>query len=137
MDYMSFVNAWEHDLLIRIKNAYMARKTEVSWVISSKSKAALCELLKKHGFIADYKVTSENNKSFIEIELNEVKEAFQDIPVIKFYSKPSRRWYVSYKDIKPVAAWRWISIIHTSKWLIDWASARNQKVGWELLAEIY
>ena len=82
----------------------MARKTEISGVISSKSKIALCELLKKHGFILEYKVNSDNNKSFIEIELNEVKEAFQDVPVIKFYSKPSRRWYVSYKDIKPVAA---------------------------------
>lgn len=134
---MSFVNAWEHDLLIRIKNAYMARKTEVTWVISSKAKVALCELLKKYWFIEEYEVSNKDNKSFLTISLKEVKEAFQDIPVIKFYSKPSRRWYIGYKDIKPVAAWRWIAIIHTSKGLIDWVSARNQKVGWELLAEIY
>jgi ribosomal protein S8 len=39
----------------------------------------------------------------------------EDIPVIKFYSTPSRKWYVASKDLKLVAAGKGIGIISTSK----------------------
>jgi ribosomal protein S8 len=72
-------------------------------VIYSKFKEAILELLKKYNFIKDFSVKEEGKKKFIIIYLNEVKDPINDIPVIKFYSKPGRRWYVSYRDLKPVA----------------------------------
>ena len=56
---MSFVNAPIHDLLIRIKNAYMARRTHVDGVIYSNFKVNVLELLKQYGFILGYEVTTE------------------------------------------------------------------------------
>jgi hypothetical protein len=39
----------------------------------------------------------------INIHLNPVKDSVNDIPNVKFYSKPSRAWYVRSKDIHTVA----------------------------------
>jgi len=52
---MSFVNSPVHDMLIRIKNAYMARKSYVDGVIYSGFKEAILSLLKRYNFIKDYK----------------------------------------------------------------------------------
>ena len=131
------VNAPVQDLLIRIKNAYMARRVTVEWVIYSSFKESVLELLKKYKFISTYSVVKEGNHSFFTVQLKTVKNPITDIPVVKFFSKPSRRWYISYKDIKPVAAWKGIGIISTSKWLLPTHEARKLKVWWELIAEIY
>ena len=134
----SFVNAPVHDMLIRIKNAYMARKTNVDGVQYSKLKENVLAILKNNGFVKNFSVVDEgNNKKFISIELKEVTNPVQDIPVIKFYSKPSRRVYVSYKDLHKVAGGLGIGVISTNKGLITTKEAKQQKVGGELLFEIY
>ena len=133
----TFVNAPVHDMLIRIKNAYMARKTNVDNIQYSKFKENVLELLKKHGFVKDFNVVEEGKKKYINIILKEVVNPIQDVPVIKFYSKPSRRMYVSYKDLHKVAGGLGIGVISTNKGLLTTQEARNQKVGGELLFEIY
>ena len=132
------VNAPINDLLIRIKNAYMARRRKISGVGYSRFAVSVLDLLKKYGFIVSYDVVdAENNKKFIDIDLKEVTNPVQDIPVIRFFSKPSRRWYVGYKDLRPVAGGQGIGIISTSKGLLPTHEAKKMKVGGELIAEIY
>ena len=46
------------DMLTRIRNAQMSRKTEVT-MPSSKLKAAIADVMKEEGFIADYSVNAE------------------------------------------------------------------------------
>ena len=133
----TFVNAPVHDMLIRIKNAYMARKTNVDGVQYSKLKENVLNILKKHGFVRDFQVIEEGNKKFINIQLKEVTNPIQDVPVIKFYSKPSRRVYVSYKDLHKVAGGLGIGVISTNKGLLTTKEAKYHKVGGELLFEIY
>jgi len=72
-------------------------------VVYSRFLEDVLKLLKEHKFIKDFNVREEGNKKFIDIQLWRVKDRINDIPEIKFYSRPSRRWYVSYKDLKPVA----------------------------------
>lgn len=134
---MSFVNAPIHDLLIRIKNAYMARRTHVDGIVYSNFKMNVLQLLKQYGFILGYEEVTEGNKKSINITLKEVEDEINDIPVIKFYSRPSRRRYVSYKEIKPVAAGRGIGIMSTSQGLLPSHVAKQKKIGGELIAEIY
>ena len=132
------INAPIHDLLIRIKNAYMARRRTVSWVWYSNFAQSVLTLLKQYKFIEWFEVIDGwNNKRFITVALKEIKNPVQDIPVIRFFSKPSRRRYVSYKDLKPVAWWQGIWIISTSKGLLPSHEAKKQKVWGELIAEIY
>lgn len=125
------------DLLIRIKNAYMARKTIVDFVVHSNFLESMVVLLKKYKFVREYTVVEDGNKKFLTIYLHEVVNPVQDIPVVRLFSKPSRRWYISYKDIKPVAWGKGIGIISTNKWLLPTHVARQLKVWWELIAEIY
>lgn len=102
---MTYVNAPIHDLLIRIKNAYMARKTTVDGVVFSTFKADILTLLKQYGFVRDFKVIEikDSPKKMIEVTLKKVVNPVDDIPNVKFFSKPSRPWYVGYKDLKLVA----------------------------------
>lgn len=134
---MSIVNAPVHDLLIRVKNGYLARRPQVKWVIASKLKIAVCEILKKYKFIADFQIVEENGKKDLILDLNKFKSSHEDVPVIKFYSKPSRRVYVSYHDLKPVAWHGGIGIISTNQWLMATHVAKSLKIGGELIAEIY
>lgn len=68
-----------HDLLIRIKNAYMARKTTVEGVVFSKFKVSVLDLLKEYGFVKDYAVIEEAGKKFITVQLRRVVDPINDI----------------------------------------------------------
>jgi len=56
---MSYTNAPIHDLLIRIKNAYMARKTTVDGVVFSKFKVEVLSLLKEYHFVKDFEIVED------------------------------------------------------------------------------
>ena len=134
---MSYVNAPIHDLLIRIKNAYMARKTTVEGIVFSKFKVNILQLLKEYGFVKDYEIVEEGSKKMLTIKLKVVKDPVNDIPEVKFYSKPSRPWYVGYKELKNVAGGKGIGIISTNQGLLPVHVAKAKKLGGELIAEIY
>ncbi len=134
---MTYINAPIHDLLIRIKNAYMARKTSVDDVPFSNFKISVLELLKQYRFVQKFDIKEEGAKKFINITLKRVINPVDDVPNIKFFSKPSRPWYVSYKDINLVAGGKGIGIISTNQWLMPAHVAKQKKLGGELIAEIY
>ena len=134
---MSYVNAPVHDLLIRIKNAYMARRTTVDGVVYSKFKANILDLLKQYGFVKDFSIQGTDSKKEISIELKKVVNPVNDIPSVKFFSKPSRPWYVGYKDLKSVAGGKGLGIISTNQGLLPAHVAKQKKLGGELIAEIY
>ena len=134
---MSYVNAPVHDLLIRIKNAYMARRTTVDGVVYSKFKANVLDLLKQYGFVKDFSIQGTDSKKEISIELKKVVNPVNDIPSVKFYSRPSRPWYVGYKDLKSVAGGKGLGIISTNQGLLPAHVAKQKKLGGELIAEIY
>ncbi len=73
------------DLLTRIRNAQLARKTEVS-VSSSKLKTALVKVLKDEGYVAGFQVTSDGAKQTLSIEL----KYFDGRPVIDRLERVSR-----------------------------------------------
>ncbi len=134
---MTYINAPIHDLLIRIKNAYMARKTSVEDVPFSNFKINILELLKQYGFVQKFDIVTDGIKKHINITLKRVINPVDDVPNIKFFSKPSRPWYVSYKNITSVAGGKGIGIISTNQWLMPAHVAKQKKLGGELIAEIY
>ena len=133
----SYVNAPIHDLLIRIKNGYMARKLLLEDITHSKFKVAVLNLLVKYKFVESFQSLEVDSKKFITVKLSKIVDINESIPNIKFHSRPSRRLYVGHDKIRPVAWGRWISIISTNQWLMAWHVANNLKIGWELIAEIY
>lgn len=134
---MTYINAPIHDLLIRIKNAYMARKTSVEDVPFSNFKVQILELLRQYQFVQNFDIKEDGAKKFINITLKRVINPVDDVPNIKFFSKPSRPWYISYKEITSVAGGKGIGIMSTNEWLMPAHVAKQKKLGGELIAEIY
>lgn len=112
---MTYINAPIHDLLIRIKNAYMARKTSVEDVPFSNFKIQILELLRQYQFVQNFDIKEDGAKKYINITLKRVINPIDDVPNIKFFSKPSRPRYISYKNITSVAGGKGIGIISTNE----------------------
>jgi len=56
------------DLLTRIRNAQLARKSEVN-VAASRLKQAVVKVLKDEGYIADFRIAADGGKSTMTIAL--------------------------------------------------------------------
>lgn len=123
------------DLLTRIRNAYLARMSEIK-IPFSNIKVDIVKILKKNKYITDYSILEEDNKKSIMLTLNDVRTT-KYIPTLKRISKPWQRIYVWSKDIKKSRNGQWIYIISTPKWVITGYEARSLNVGWELLCEVY
>ncbi|RJP46060.1 MAG: 30S ribosomal protein S8 [Armatimonadetes bacterium] len=119
------------DLLIRIKNGYMASKKEVV-APYSKLSLAICELLKKEGFIAGY--TMEKRQIVIALKYDNRQSAMTDV---KRVSKPGRRVYKGKKGLPRVYEGFGIAIVSTPKGIMTDKQARKEGVGGEIMAHIW
>jgi len=122
------------DLIIRIKNGYLAKKDSIESPYSIFREQVLSKI-NALGFIKDYEIKGEKIKKII---VNLIyKEGVAGLTDIKILSKPGRRWYVGAKDIKPVMSNFGYSILSTSKGILSNIEAKKQKIGGELLFEIW
>lgn len=118
------------DLVIRIKNGYMARKEVIESPHSMYKEAILKKLLDLK-FIEGYTVQGEVKKNIlINLSYEEGKPAITDL---KVYSKPGMRLYISYKNLKPVLSGFGYSVLSTSKGIMTDKEAKKAKLGGELL----
>ncbi len=125
-----------NDLLIRIKNGYMAEKEHIT-APYSKMRESVLKKLKQLGFIKDFEVKTVRDKIkkiTVYLKYDEGKPALTDV---KLYSKPGRRWYIKRKNINLVKGETGYLIISTSKGLMTNYEAREANLGGELLFEIY
>ncbi|MEF3697523.1 30S ribosomal protein S8 [Desulfolutivibrio sp.] len=119
------------DMLARIRNAHQALHAAVVMPVS-KMKASIATILKDEGYIADYAV--EGLHLNITLKYSSGKPT---IAGLKKISKPGRRVYVGAEGIPDVQNGLGISILSTSRGVMAAASAREQRVGGELLCEIW
>lgn len=118
------------DLIIRIKNGYMAKKETIESPCSKYREAVLKKLVSLK-FIQGYEVKGEIKKSMtIDLAYEEGKPAISDV---KIYSKPGMRLYISYKNLKPVLSGFGYSVLSTSKGIMTDREAKKAKLGGELL----
>ena len=123
------------DLLTRIRNAVMVGKNEIT-VPSSKIKVVVAKQLKKAGYVTGVKVESAKPRDILIVTINEPGEN-STINEIKRLSKPGRRVYVSAADIPKVKSGRGIVLVSTSKGVVTGAEAKKQKLGGELLLQVF
>ena len=124
------------DMLTRIRNAQMRKKTKVSTPASVLRKRVL-DVLESEGYIRGYtEVTFDNGRSEFEIEL----KYFDGEPVIRTIervSKPGRRVYSSVRNIPVVANGLGVSILSTPKGVMADHMAREENVGGEVLCRVF
>jgi small subunit ribosomal protein S8 len=124
------------DLLTRIRNAQMRKKSKVS-TPTSRLRAGVLDVLKTEGYIRGYaSVEHSDGRSEFEIEL----KYFDGAPVIREIeriSKPGRRVYVSVKALPRVNNGLGVAILSTPKGVMADHDAREQNVGGEILCTVF
>ena len=122
------------DMLTRIRNAAMARH-ERTLVPASQLKKHIAEILKIEGFIAD--VREEEDPRSLTIVLKYGRDRTSAIDGIRRISRPGRRVYVRHDHIPRVLSGMGVAILSTSRGVMSDKEARRQKVGGELLCEVW
>jgi small subunit ribosomal protein S8 len=119
------------DVLIRIKNGYMASRSEVS-APYSKLVMNICELLLKSGYIE--KAQQKDNVITITLKYEGRAGAVSDV---KRVSKPGLRVYKGAKALPRVLNGLGIAIISTPKGLMTDREARKAGLGGEVMAYVW
>lgn len=124
--------------LVSIKNASMRAKDKVE-VKYSKIVESVLKVLKNEGYISNYKVVKNDkeNKQFIRITLKYTSNKVPMFSGFKRMSKSSRRMYRSYEEFPRIKNAYGINIISTSKGVMTDREAKKEKVGGEVLCQIW
>tara|TARA_Y100000741_G_scaffold242247_1_gene185607 strand:- start:182 stop:577 length:396 start_codon:yes stop_codon:yes gene_type:complete len=123
------------DMIARVKNAQYRNHKKVE-LPSSNFKVKIADILKAEGFIKDFKVQPENNKSVLTLELkyhsgNPVISTFERV------SKPGRRIFSSADSLPKINNGLGIAIVSTPKGVMTDIDARKQKVGGEIICKVF
>jgi small subunit ribosomal protein S8 len=124
------------DMLTRIRNAAKAKFNSVD-VPGSTVKIELAKILKSEGFIRNYKFLKDGKQGILRVYLKYGEGQSSVIYELKRISKPSRRVYVKCKEIKPVYNGLGVAILSTSKGVMTDKKARQEKVGGEILCQVW
>ena len=122
------------ELLTKIRNAKDAQHRYVD-LSSSKMKLKILEILKQNGFIENFLVNEEEHK--IRVFLRYTKNRQSILNGLTRISTPGWRKYVKYQEIPCVFNGMGLAIVSTCKGIVDGETARNLKVGGELLCKIW
>ncbi|MCX6731579.1 MAG: 30S ribosomal protein S8 [Candidatus Parcubacteria bacterium] len=124
------------DMLTKIRNAQAVKKETVS-ISYSKLKMEIIKILAREKFLKEAEQKGKKNKKIIDVVLAYDSEKNPAINHIARISKPSRRIYLPLKKIKPVRRGLGLQIISTAKGILSDKEARKEKVGGEILCEIW
>ena len=123
------------DMFTQIRNAAMAQKAEV--ILSySKFKKQLADLLLKQGLISEVFESTEDNHKTLGVKLKYVGGK-SVIEGIKMVSKPGQRIYLKSSDIPNTLSGYGVTIVSTSKGLLTDRQAKSDKVGGEVICQIW
>ena len=124
------------DMIARIKNAQLRNHKSIN-LPSSNFKVKIAEILKKEGFIIDYKIENkESNKFALMINLK-YSSGSPVINTIERISKPGRRIFSSAESLPKINNGLGIAIVSTPKGVMTDIDARKQKLGGEIICKVF
>ena len=141
------------DMLTRIRNGNRIESPAVD-MPSTLMKQHVAQVLKDEGFIIDYHVGSmaateqgrtqfhtpadeSSPKKVLRVYLKYGPEGERVIRHIERVSKPGCRVYRGHRDLKPVLDGLGISIISTNRGVMSDRQARAQRLGGELICNVW
>jgi small subunit ribosomal protein S8 len=122
------------ELLTKIRNAKGAQHRYVDLPFS-RMKVKILEILKNHGFIENFLVNEEKFKIRVFLRYTKMRESV--IHGLTRESKCGLRQYIGYSDIPKVFNGMGLAILSTPKGVLDGETARNLRVGGELLCTVW
>ena len=124
------------DLLTRIRNGNSIRMPHID-VPASRMKRGIVDVLKAQGYVRDYRVIEDGVQGSLRVFLKYGPDGEFVINNIQRVSKPGRRVYKGVDDIPKVLNGLGIAILSTSKGILADHQARSERVGGEVLAEVW
>ena len=123
------------DMIARVKNAQARFHKKVD-LPSSNFKSKIADILKNEGFIKDFKVSTNEKKNILSLEL----KYHSGSPVINNFervSKPGRRIFSSADSLPKINNGLGIAILSTPKGVMTDIDARKKKVGGEIICKVF
>lgn len=123
------------DVLTRLRNAQRANHENVD-VMLNKTTESLLAILKTEGFIEGYSAFQKGPAKMAKVEL----KYFKNKPVIQGVervSKPGRRVYAKWEEIRPTLNNLGLSIFSTPKGILSDKDAKYNHVGGEFLCKVW
>ena len=124
------------DMLTRLRNASSAHHDDVS-LPGSKLKARIADILKREGYITDWKVEDARVGTTLTLSLKYGNDREPAIEGIKRISKPGLRVYARSTEIPSVLGGLGVAILSTSSGLLTDREAEQKGVGGEVLAYVW
>jgi len=124
------------DMLTRLRNANSAHHDQVS-MPSSKMKTGIAEILKREGYIADYRLTDARVGQTLTLDLKYGHNRVPALSGVTRVSKPGLRKYAKSTELPKVLGGLGIAILSTSSGLLTDRQAKAKGVGGEVLAYVW
>jgi small subunit ribosomal protein S8 len=124
------------DMLTRIRNAHAVKKTEVV-LPYSKFKFNLAKVLASEGWIRSVNTKEDSKFKQLVLELKYTGNGLPVISGITRVSKPGQRIYSKTSEIPRSLGGVGTTIVSTSKGLMTDKNARQNKVGGEVICQIW
>ncbi len=124
------------DMLTRIRNGLMVKKTDVS-LPYSKFKHNLAKLLVHEGWLKSMDVKEETSMKTLVLALKYDATGEPTISGLKRISKPGQRIYSGNEAIPRALGGAGMTVVSTSKGLMTDRNARTTKVGGEVICQIW
>ena len=123
------------DMIARMKNSQL-RNHKIVELPSSNFKVKIAEVLKNEGFIIDFKVSTDEKKPKLEIQLK-YNYGTPVISSIQRVSKPGRRIFSRAESLPKINNGLGIAIVSTPKGVMSDIDARKQKIGGEIICKVF
>lgn len=125
------------NMLSTIKNASMSRKASVV-IPFSMEKEKIAGVLKDGGFLTEVKVFKEKDTVGKSIRLDIAYDnGLPRLTELKRVSKPGRRVYKGYAELRPVVGGLGYMVLSTSRGVMTSHEARKKKLGGKVLCLVY
>jgi len=124
------------DFCTCVRNAVLSGKEKLD-VPSSNMRKNIANKLQQYGYIRGYRVVDDGKQGVMRIYLKYGEDHSPAIKSIQRVSRPSCRCYVKVGDIQDVRSGYGLTIISTNQGVLSGREARKQKVGGEILCEIW
>jgi small subunit ribosomal protein S8 len=129
------------NMLTTIRNASLKGKEKAEFPYSE-LKSNVLKVLKEEGFISNYKILKDEldkngKKQVLRVMLRYTDSGKPVINGIKRVSKPGTRIYRSYREMPRIRAAFGVNILSTSKGIMSDKVAKKEKIGGEVICQVW
>ena len=123
------------DMLVRLRNANQSGRTDLQ-IPHSRLKSDIARVLKREGYITDFKLEKDGKKINLLIFLKGKGES-SALLGLRRISTPGRRKYVGARDIPRILGGMGVCILSTSNGVMSGHEAKKKNIGGEILCHVW